>query len=526
MNDILFKEDSINALKVGIDKLAKTVRITAGPMGKNVVIDKGNGATDITNDGVTVARSITLSDPVENMGAHMVKEVATDTETIAGDGTTTAIILLQAMVEGGVKHASLGSNVMDIKKGMDIAVHQLVAALEKAAVSIDTDPKAVIKVATISANNDETLGSLIAEAFHHVGNHGVISVENSNTIKTDLMIVEGMRIDRGWMSPYFMTDQRTGDAVLEDPYILVTDSKIMSPMELNAAIELVPEGSPIVLFVDDIEATALSGIILYHTQQKLNMTCVKTPGFGDSKIDLTGDLCAAVGAEFICTGKGSELSNITIDSFGRASKIIVSRDDTVIIGGQSDEALVQSRIENVKNLLESEMEDYPRQVLEKRLGSLTNGVAIIRVGAASETEVKEKMYRIEDALAATRSAIDEGIVAGGGVALINAIDKIDHSVFANNDQKLGADIVLNAAAQPFTAILENGGLTPEVVLGKMEKEKPGYGLNVKTGEYGMLIKAGVVDPVKVTKAALRNAESVASMILTTEAVVFETPELI
>lgn len=525
MNEVLFGTDSTKQLKAGIDKLAKAVRLTAGPRGKNVVIDKGQGAMDITNDGVTVARSITLRDPVENMGAHMVKEVATDTEETAGDGTTTATILFQAMVEGGVKYSELGNNVMDIKRGMDKAAKQLVKHLDEASIAIGHDPKSMIKVATISANNDDFLGGLIAEAFHEVGNEGVISVEDSNTIETDLVVVDGMRIDRGWMSPYFMTDQRSGDAILDNPYILVTDTKLMAESELNRAVEMLPAGAPLLLIIDDIDTVALAGIILYHTQRKLNITCVKTPGYGDSKIDLTGDLCANVGAEFVCTGKGGDLKTFSKDMFGRASKVIVSRDSTTIIGGQGDEKLIKERVSNVKSLLKIETEDYPRGVLEKRLGSLTNGVAVIRVGAASETEIKEKKYRIEDALSATKSAISEGIVPGGGVALLNAIDKFDGTALANADEELGAKIVLDAAKQPFTAIVENAGLNADVVIGRMANKKDGYGLNVKTGKYGMLIRQGVVDPVKVTKSALLNAESVASMLLTTEAAVFETPDL-
>lgn len=524
MIDILEKEDARKGIKKGIDKVAKTVALTAGPKGRNVVIAQGFGASHITNDGVTVARSINLKDPVEDIGAHMVKEVATNTEEATGDGTTTATILLQALVEGGLKMVEAGADPNALKVGMFKAANKIVENLKALSVPV-RDNETIKKVATLSANNDEELGGFIAEAFFEAGDAGEVTVAESGTFETFIKVVEGLRFDRGYLHRAFITNLQYNRAELDNPLILVTDKRINSSLELNPLLEEVMKASRKLLIIsDDVDYNVLATIVMAKVQGQIDITCVKAPGFGDSRIEMLEDIATITGATFI--GAAHELKKVTLSDLGAADSVYAGKDETTIVGGKGAEGKINERIDNIKDMLSAtDLEAYPKQILQKRLTYLKGGMAVLYVGAGSDTELKEKKYRIEDAIGATRSAIAEGIVPGGGVALLRAIaNPADFGIFENDDEIMGGKVVLAAVRKPFDRILENAGMSPEVVLNDIKGEEPFYGLNVKTGVYGNLLQLGVVDPVKVTKTALLNAVSVAAMMLTTEAVVFEKYE--
>jgi len=522
MSDILSKEEARNGIKNGINKVADTVGLTAGPKGRNVVIAQGFGASINTNDGVTVARAISLGDPLEDIGAHMVKEVATNTEEATGDGTTTATILLQALVEGGLKKIAAGADPNQLKVGMAKAANKIVEHLDSLSIPV-SDNATIKKVATIAANNDEELGTLIAEAFAEAGDAGEVAVTESGTFETKLEVVEGLRFDRGYLHRAFINNVAARRADLESPNILVTDKKINSSRDLMPILELLATttNSKLLLISDDIEQDVLMSIAMSKAQGKIDITCVKAPGFGDSRAEMLEDIAAIVGATFI--GPSHELQKTTLDDLGYAEYVYAEKDETTIIGGGGEEDEINSRIDNIKEALkEPELEDYPKQILQKRLGYLKGGVSVLYVGAASDTELAEKKYRIEDAIGATRSAIAEGIVPGCGIALIRVTNDVKNfKMVETEDEGLGVMVVLEAVKKPFNKILENAGLSPEVVMAKIIDEDAFYGINVKTGEYGNLMKLGVIDPVKVTKTALLNAVSVAGLFLTTEAVVFD-----
>lgn len=521
MIDILDKEDARNGIRDGINKVAKTVALTAGPKGRNVVIAQGFGSSHVTNDGVTVARSISLADPVEDIGAHMVKEVATNTEEATGDGTTTATILLQALVEGGLKMVAAGADPNALKTGMAKAANKIVENLSTLSLPVD-DNATIKKVATLSANNDEELGGFIAEAFFEAGEAGEVTVAESGTFETFIKVVEGLRFDRGYLHRAFITNLQTNRAELDNPLILVTDKRINSSLELNPLFVKVAEASRKLLIIsDDIDYNVLNTILMARAQGLIDVTCVKAPGFGDSRMEMLEDIATIVGARFI--GPANDLKTVTIAELGSADSVYVGKDDTSIVGGNGEAAQINSRIDNiVEQLKGGELEDYPKQILQKRLAYLKGGMAVLYVGAGSDTELKEKKYRIEDAIGATRSAIAEGIVPGGGVALLRATSRLsDFNLAVGEDEEMGIKVVIAAIRKPFDIILNNAGMSPEVVWSKIQNEIPFHGLNVKTGEYGDLLTLGVVDPVKVTKTALLNAVSVAGMMLTTEAVVFE-----
>lgn len=526
MKDIISDDDARRGIKEGIDKVAKTVGITAGPKGRNVVIAQGFGASINTNDGVTVARSISLSDQLQDIGAHMVKEVATNTEEATGDGTTTSTLLLQGLVSNGLKKLSTGADPNMLKTGMAKAANAIVEKLDEMSVPVKGDNDIIKKVATISSNNDDELGSLIAEAFYEAGEAGEVAVTESGTFETRVEVVEGIRFDKGYVHRVFINNMQTSKAELESPNILVTDKKINSSRDILPILEKLAgtDNSKLLIISDDIDYDVLNTIAMSKAQGKIDVTCVKAPGYGDSRIEMLEDIAAIVGATLISSEK--TLKEVEIEDLGMADNVYAGKDETSIVGGYGQEELIENRIDNIVSQLENtDLEDYPKKVLQKRLASLRGGIAVLYVGAASDTELAEKKYRIEDAIGATKSAISEGIVPGGGVALIRAVsDKEYLKLGENDDENMGIQIVVEAVKRPFNKILENAGMNPDVVLSEILEKNTFYGLNVKTGEYGDLLKLGVVDPVKVTKVALLNSVSVAGMFLTTEAVVFDKEE--
>lgn len=522
MSDILVEENARKGIKDGIDKVAKTVGLTAGPKGRNVIIAQGFGASINTNDGVTVARSISLEDPIEDLGAHMIKEVATNTEDGTGDGTTTATLLFQALVEGGLKMLATKADPNLLKVGMAKAANKIIENLDRLSVPVN-DNDTIRKVATISANNDEELGKLIAEAFEKAGETGEVAVTESGTFETFLEVVEGLRFERGILHRVFINNVQMMRAELENPNILVTDKRINSSDDILPILtKLAGTDNPKLLLIsDDIDPNVLNSIAMSKAQGKIDITCVKAPGFGDSRIDMLEDIAVLVGATVISAEY--DIRETTLEQLGKSEYVYSGKDETTILGGAGNVEDINKRIDHVaEQLKDTSLEEYPEKILKKRLGYLKGGVSVLYIGAASDTELEEKKYRIEDAIGATRSAVAEGIVPGGGVALLRAIqDPKDFKLAQNQDEEMGIRIVLEAVRKPFEQILQNAGLTPEIVFGKIEEQGNFYGLNVKTGEYGDLMELGVVDPVKVTKTALLNATSVAGMLLITDAIVFE-----
>jgi len=523
---IHFDTEARSALKKGVDKLANAVKVTLGPKGRNVVIDKKFGTPTVTKDGVTAAKEVELEDPIENMGAQMVKEVASKTSDVAGDGTTTATVLAQAIYAEGVKNVTAGANPMDLKRGIDIAVAKIVEGLAKLSKNIDKTSKTEIaQVGSISANNDKIIGELIADAMMKVGTDGVITVEEAKGTDTTVDIVEGMQFDRGYLSPYFVTDADTMESVLEDPYILIYDKKISTMKDLLPILEKVAQaGRTMLIIAEDLEGEALATLVVNKLRGTLKIAAVKAPGFGDRRKAMLEDIAVLTAGTVISEEKGYKLENATVAYLGTAKKIVIDKDNTIIVEGAGKKDDIKKRVNEIKGQIEKTTSDYDKEKLQERLAKLSGGVAVLKIGAATEVEMKEKKARVEDALHATRAAVEEGIVPGGGVALIRVSSGLDKLKGDNEDQKIGIEIIRKAIEAPLRQIVENAGVEASVVINEIKKNKDDYGFNALTEEYQNLIKAGVIDPTKVTRVALENAASVASMLLTTEAVICEKPE--
>ncbi|MGE5581669.1 MAG: chaperonin GroEL [Bacillota bacterium] len=519
---IYFNEDARRALERGVNTLADAVKVTLGPKGRNVVLEKKYGSPTITNDGVTIAKEIELADPFENMGAQLAKEVATKTNDIAGDGTTTATLLAQAMVHEGLKNVAAGANPMILKRGIEKAVSVVVDELKKVSKPVESKDD-ITHVAAISAADDE-IGKLIAEAMEKVGKDGVITVEESQTMGTNLEVVEGMQFDRGYVSPYMVTDSERMEAVLEEPYILLTDKKISMIKDLLPILEkIIQRGKPLLVIAEDVEGEALATLIVNKLRGVLNVVAVKAPGFGDRREAMLSDIAIVTGGQVISEKVGMTLENASVDMLGQARQVKINKDETTIVDGKGSTQEIKNRINQIKIQIEDTTSDYDREKLQERLAKLSGGVAVIQVGAATETEMKEKKHRIEDALSATRAAVEEGVVSGGGVALLQiapALDKIKES----GDVMTGISIVRKALTEPLRQIANNAGVEGSVIVEKVSSMEAGKGFNALTGEYVNMIQAGIVDPAKVTRSALQNAASIAAMLLTTECLVCEIPE--
>src|SRR3982075_748777 len=522
--ELHFNTDARAALKRGVDQLAEAVKVTLGPKGRNVVIDKKFGAPTVTKDGVTVAKEIELSDPLENMGAQMVKEVATKTSDNAGDGTTTATVLAQAIFREGLKNVTAGSNPMAIKRGIDKAVIAVIEELKKISVPT-TGKKEIAQVGSISANNDMEIGNLIAEAMEKVGKDGVITVEEAKGLDTTLETVEGMQFDRGYVSPYFVTDPEKMEAVLEDPYILIHDKKISSMKDLLPVLEKVAQqGKPLLIIAEDVDGEALATLVVNKLRGTLKVAAVKAPGFGDRRKAMLQDIAILTGGKVISEDLGIKLEGVKIEDLGTAKRVTIDKDNTTIVDGGGKSSDIEGRVKEIRAQIEKTTSDYDREKLQERLAKLVGGVAVIKVGAATETEMKEKKARVEDAMHATRAAVEEGIVPGGGVALSRCVAALD-KLKVEGDEQIGVNIVKRAIQEPLRQIAENAGQEGAIVLGKVNDSKDNnYGYNARSGEYEDLVKAGVLDPTKVVGTALQNAGSIASLMLTTEALVAEIPE--
>ena len=522
---IAYGEEARKALKSGIDQLADTVKITLGPKGRNVVLDKKFGAPLITNDGVTIAKEIELEDPFENMGAQLVKEVSVKTNDVAGDGTTTATLLAQALVSDGMKNVTAGANPMILKKGMANAVNVAVDALKKNSMQV-SGTEDIARVATVSSS-DEFIGSLIAEAMEKVSTDGVITVEESKTAETYSEVVEGMMFDRGYIAPYMVTDTEKMVAELDEPLILITDKKISSIQELLPILEPVAKsGRKLLIIAEDVEGDALTNLVLNKLRGTLNSVAVKAPGFGDRRKEMLQDIATLTGGTVITSELGLELSEATLDQLGTARQVKVDKENTIIIDGAGDPDAIKARVGQIRSQIETTTSDFDREKLQERLAKLAGGVAVIKVGAATEIEMKEKKLRIEDALAATKAAVEEGIVAGGGIALMNTIPAVQaYTDTLEGDEEIGARIVLNALEAPLRQIASNAGLEGSVIVENVKRaDKVGYGFNALTEEYTDMVEAGIVDPAKVTRSAIQNASSVAAMVLTTESLVTDIKE--
>jgi chaperonin GroEL len=519
-----FDEDARRSLEAGVNKLADAVKVTIGPKGRNVVLDKKFGAPTITNDGVSIAREIELEDPFENMGAQLVKEVATKTNDIAGDGTTTATVLAQALVHEGLRNVAAGASPMSLKRGIDKAVEAAVKAIAKLAKDVD-DKSEIAQVAAISAA-DPKIGDVIADAIDRVGKDGVVTVEESNTFGMELDFVEGMQFDKGYLSPYFVTDPERQEAVLNDPYLLFVNGKVSSVQELLPVLEKVMQaGKPLLVVAEDVEGEALATLVVNKIRGTFSSVAVKAPGFGERRKAMLADMAILTGGQVISEEVGLKLDNTTLDLLGRARKVVITKDNTTIVEGAGSEDDVKGRIAQIKREIDETDSDWDREKLQERLAKLSGGVAVVKVGAATEVELKEKKHRIEDALSATRAAIEEGIVAGGGTALLRARADVEAVVKKlKGDEATGARLVLKALAAPARLIADNAGLEGAVIVQQIERETGSVGLNAATGEFEDLVKAGVIDPAKVTRAALQNAASVVGLLLTTEALVADKPE--
>ncbi|MHA6532791.1 chaperonin GroEL [Paenibacillus sp. BAC0078] len=520
--EIKFSEDARRAMLRGVDALANAVKVTLGPKGRNVVLEKKFGSPLITNDGVTIAKEIELEDAFENMGAQLVKEVATKTNDVAGDGTTTATVLAQAMIREGLKNVTAGANPMVIRKGIDKAVRAAVTELQNIAKPIE-DSQAIAQVAAISAA-DEEVGKLIAEAMEKVGKDGVITVEESRGFLTELEVVEGMQFDRGYISPYMITDTDKMEAVLENPYILITDKKISSTQEILPLLEkIVQQARPLVIIAEDIEGEAQAMLIVNKLRGTFNAVAVKAPGFGDRREAMLQDIAALTGGQVITEKLGLDLKSTSIDQLGNARQVRVTKENTTIVDGSGDKADINARVSQIRSQLEETTSEFDKEKLQERLAKLAGGVAVVKVGAATETELKERKLRIEDALNATRAAVEEGIVSGGGTALVNVYNAVA-AVEVSGDEQTGVNIVLRALEEPIRTIAANAGQEGSVIVDRLKKESIGIGYNAATDEWVNMFEAGIVDPAKVTRYALQNAASVAAMFLTTEAVIADKPE--
>ena len=521
---IKFGEDARKSLLEGVNKLADTVKVTLGPKGRNVVLDKSFGAPLITNDGVTIAKDIELEDKFENMGARLVKEVSEKTNDVAGDGTTTATVLAQSMIKEGVKNVAAGADPMAMKRGIDKAVNSAVEELKKISVPVN-GKEDIARVASISANNDE-VGELIAEAMEKVSKDGVITIEESKTSNTELNVVEGMQFDKGYVSPYMVTDTEKMEAVVDNPYILITDKKISNIQEILPLLEnLMQQSGKLVIICDDIEGEALSTLVLNKLRGVLNVVAVKAPGFGDKRKAMLQDIAILTGGEVITSDLGLELKDTQIEQLGRARQVKVQKENTIIVDGAGDKQQIADRVGQIKAQINETKSEYDKEGLQERLAKMAGGVAVIEVGAATETEMKDKKLRIEDALSATKAAVEEGIVAGGGTALINVAPAVEKTVNElTSGEKLGATIVLKALEEPVKQIARNAGLEPAVIADNVKKAEVGVGFDASKEEYVDMKKSGIVDPTKVTRSALQNAASIASMVITTESLVADIPE--
>jgi chaperonin GroEL len=518
--DLRFNEEARRGLQAGVDKLADTVKVTLGPRGRNVVLEKKWGSPTITNDGVTIAKEIELDDPWENMGAKLAYEVANKTNDVAGDGTTTATVLAQALVREGLRQVAAGANPMDLKRGIEVAVEAVVKSIGDLSTPIEA--KSVAAVASISANNDNTIGKVIAEAFDKVGKDGVITVEEGQTFGLELEFTEGMQFDKGYISPYFITDAERQEAVLEDPYILIANQKITSVNDLLPVLEKVMQtGKGVLVLSEDVEGEALATLVVNKIRGTFSSAAVKAPGFGERRKAMLQDIAILTGGTVISEEVGLKLENVSIDMLGRARKVVISKDDTTIIDGAGGETDVKARIKQIEREIENTDSDWDREKLQERLAKLSGGVVVIKVGAATEVELKEKKHRIEDAVSATRAAVEEGIVPGGGVALLRAQEAVDKVRGGNDDEKTGRAIVRRAIEEPIRQIAANAGFEPGVVVEQVRGGAGNFGFNAATGKYEDLMTAGVIDPAKVTRSTLQNAASIAALLLTTEALVAE-----
>ncbi len=523
---IIYNTEARAALKRGVDQLADAVKVTLGPKGRNVVIDKKFGAPTITKDGVTVAKEIELENPIENMGAQMVREVASKTSDVAGDGTTTATVLAQAIVREGLKMVAAGSNPMDLKRGIELAVAKVVEGLREISKPVDkTSKKEIAQVGSISANNDNVIGNLIADAMMKVGTDGVITVEEAKGTDTTIEVVEGMQFDRGYLSPYFVTDPEAMEAGLENAVILIHDKKISTMKDLLPILEKVAQtGSPILVIAEDVESEALATLVVNKLRGTLKVAAVKAPGFGDRRKAMLEDIAILTGGTVISEEQGYKLENATLSYLGRAKRITIDKDNTTIVEGAGKKDEIKKRINEIKAQIEKTTSDYDKEKLQERLAKLSGGVAVLKIGAATEVEMKEKKARVEDALHATRAAVEEGIVPGGGVAYLRAAVKLDSLKAPHEDQQTGVDIIRRALEEPIRQIVANAGLEPSVIVNEVKNGKGDYGFNAFTEKYEKLIESGVIDPTKVARTALENAASVAGLLLTTEATVVEKPE--
>jgi len=524
---IMYHEEARQALQRGVNRLADAVKVTLGPKGRNVVLDKKFGSPTITKDGVTVAKEIDLKDPIENLGARMVREVASKTSDIAGDGTTTATVLAQAIIREGSKNVAAGSNPMGLKRGIEKAVEAMIAELK--AMSRPVTGEAIAQVGTISANSDPTIGTIIAGAMEKVGKDGVITVEEAKTIETSLDVVEGMQFDRGYLSPYFVTDPERMETVLEDPFILIHEKKISNLKDLLPLLERVAQsGQPLVLIAEDVEGEALATLVVNKLRGTLKVVAVKAPGYGDRRKAMLEDIAVLTGGRAITEDLGLKLENIKTEDLGRAKKVTIDKDNTTIVEGAGARKTIEGRVKQIRTQIDETTSDYDREKLQERLAKLVGGVAVIKVGAATETEMKEKKARVEDAMHATKAAVEEGIVPGGGVALIRAaglLDKLLKDKGLDHDERIGIEIVRRAAEEPLRWIAQNAGQEGSIVAEKVKESKVNdFGFNAQTEKYEDLVKSGVVDPTKVVRTALQNASSIAGLLLTTEAAVSEIPE--
>ena len=521
--EIKYNTEARQALEAGVDAVANAVKVTLGPKGRYVVLDKKFGAPTITNDGVTIAREIEVEDVFQNQGAQLVREVATATNDVAGDGTTTATVLAQAIVRQGLKNVTAGANPLALRRGIEIAVDQVVENIASQSTEIDGKEQ-IARVATISAG-DEEIGDVIADAIDKVGKDGVVNVEEGQTFGMDLEFTEGMQFDKGYISPYMVTDQDRMEATLEDPYVLIANSKIGSVRDVLPVLEqVIQSGKPLLIIAEDVEGESLATLVVNKLRGTFTAVAVKAPGFGDRRKRMLEDIAILTGGEVITEEMGLKLENTQLSQLGRARRVVVAKDNTTIVDGNGDTDAIKGRISQIKTEIENTDSDFDREKLQERLAKLSGGVAVVKVGAATETEMKEKKHRVEDALQATRAALEEGIVAGGGVALVRAMQSIDLDAFEGDDVKTGGRIILRALEEPLRQISENAGLEGSVVINEVRKAEGNNGLNAATGEMVDLVQAGVIDPAMVTRSALQNAASIAKNILTTEAIVAEVPE--
>ncbi|WP_276502763.1 chaperonin GroEL [Terrimonas pollutisoli] len=520
-----FDVDARKKLKKGVDILANAVKVTLGPKGRNVVLEKKFGPPVVTKDGVTVAKEIELEDPLENMGAQMVKQVASKTSDIAGDGTTTATVLAQAIINEGLKNVAAGANPMDLKRGIDKAVNKVVEHLKGQAQQVERNSNKIQQVAAISANNDETIGKLIADAFAKVGTDGVITVEEAKGTETNIEIVEGMQFDRGYLSAYFVTDTEKMQTELEKPYILIYDKKITIMKDILHILEkTAQQGDPLLIIAEDIEGEALATLIVNKLRGVIKIAAVKAPGFGDRRKEMLQDIAILTGGTVISEEMGHKLEGVDLAKLGRAERIVIDKDNTTIVDGKGNKEDIRSRINQIKSQIEISTSDYDKEKLQERLAKLSGGVAVLQVGAATEVEMKEKKDRVDDALHATRAAIEEGIVPGGGVGFIRAIDVLEGLKVENDDERTGIAIVKRALEEPLRQIVDNAGIEGSIVVQKVKEDSDDFGFNARTETYEKLFSAGVIDPTKVTRIALENAASIAGMLLTTECIVADQPK--